>query len=76
MNIFYFQNGTDTKLGCDPEKDSYYFCQKDGNDCEKRETCKRYLNSENQVTSRLFKVMCNEQNNHVLYIPEGDEKNA
>ena len=75
MNV-YFANGTNMIFGCDSEKDSYYFCQKDGNDCEKRETCKRYLNSEGQAISRLFKIMCNEQNDHVLYIPERDENNA
>lgn len=75
MNV-YFANGTNIMVGCDNEKDSYYFCQKDGNSCEKRETCKRYLNTEGQATSRLFKVMCTEQNNYLLYIPEGDESNA
>ena len=75
MNV-YFANGTNRIVGCDNEENSYYFCQKDGNECKKRETCKRYLNSEGQVTSRLFKVMCNEQNAQALYIPEGDENNA
>lgn len=75
MNV-YFANGTNMIVGCDNEENSYYFCQKDGNECKKRETCKRYINSEGQVTSRLFKVMCNEQNAHALYIPEGDENNA
>lgn len=75
MNV-YFANGTNIIVGCDNEENSYYFCRKDGNDCEKRETCKRYLNSEGQVASKLFKVMCNEQNDHVLYAPKGDESNA
>lgn len=74
MNV-YFANGTNMIVGCDNEENSYYFCQKDGNDCEKRETCKRYLNSANQATSRLFKEMCNDKNNYVLYIPEGDVNN-
>ena len=32
MNV-YFANGTNIVVGCDNEKDSYYFCQKDGNEC-------------------------------------------
>lgn len=74
MNV-YFANGTNMIVGCDNEENSYYFCQKDGNDCEKRETCKRYLNSADQAISRLFKEMCNDKNNYVLYIPEGDVNN-
>lgn len=72
MNV-YFANGTNMVVGCDNEKGSYYFCQKDGNDCCKKDTCKRYLNSEGQATSRLFKTMCTSENNNILYIPEGDE---
>lgn len=72
MNM-YFANGTNMIVGCDNEYGSYYFCQKDGNDCSRRDTCKRYLNSEGQATSRLFKTMCTSENNNILYIPEGDE---
>ena len=42
MNV-YFANGTNIIAGCDNEKDSYYFCQKDGNECCKKDTCKRFL---------------------------------
>lgn len=30
MNV-YFANGTNMIVGCDNEENSYYFCQKDGN---------------------------------------------
>ena len=39
MNV-YFANGTNIVVGCDNEKDSYYFCQKDGNECCNKDTCK------------------------------------
>ena len=74
MNV-YFANGTNIGVGCDNEKDSYYFCQKDGNECCKKDTCKRFLDSDGNVSTRLFKIMCNDKNNYVLYIPEGDEMN-
>lgn len=71
MNV-YFANGTNMIVGCDNEKDSYYFCQKDGNDCCKKDTCKRFLDSDDNVNTRLFKIMCNYKNNYILYIPERD----
>ena len=74
MNV-YFANGTNIIVGCDNEKDSYYFCQKDGNERCKKDTCKRFLDSDGNVSTRLFKIMCNDKNNYVLYIPEGDEMN-
>ena len=74
MNV-YFANGTNIVVGCDNEKDSYYFCQKDGNECCKKDTCKRFLDSDGNVSARLFKIMCNAENNHILYIPERNGTN-
>ena len=74
MNV-YFANGTNMIVGCDNEKDSYYFCQKDGNKCCKKDTCKRFLDSDGNVSTRLFKTMCNDKNNYILYIPERDGTN-
>ena len=53
MNV-YFANGTNIVVGCDNEKDSYYFCQKEGNECCKKDTCKRFLDSDGNVSTRLF----------------------
>lgn len=69
MNV-YFANGTNMIVGCDNEKDSYYFCQKDDNNCCKKDTCKRFLDADGNVSTRLFKTMCNDKNNYILYIPE------
>ena len=69
------RNGTNIVVGCDNEKDSYYFCQKDGNECCKKDTCKRFLDSDGNVSTRLFKIMCNDENHHILYIPERNETN-
>lgn len=33
-------------------------------------TCKRFLDSDGNVSTRLFKIMCNDENHHILYIPE------
>ena len=74
MNV-YFANGTNIVVGCDNEKDSYYFCQKDGNECCQKDTCKRFLDSDGNVSTRLFKIMCNDENRHILYIPERNETN-
>ena len=74
MNV-YFANGTNIVVVCDNEKDSYYFCQKDGNECCKKDTCKRFLDSDGNVSTRLFKIMCNDENHHILYIPERNETN-
>lgn len=69
MNV-YFANRTNMIVGCDNEKDSYYFCQKDGNECCKKDICKRFLNSDSNISTRLFKTMCNAENNYILYMPE------
>lgn len=56
--------------------DSLYFCKNDGNTCDLKESCRRYLEAEGQNTATLFKAACTDNNNHVLYIQkEGEEKN-
>lgn len=48
--------------------DKIYYCTKEDNYCPRREECKRFMKSENQCTTTLFKVMCTEDNNYVLYM--------
>lgn len=52
-----------------------YNCTNSGNNCDKRDTCVRFLaNQEPQTT--LYKAMCTKENNYILYIKaeiyEGD----
>ena len=55
---------------------SLYFCKNDGNTCDLKESCRRYLEAGEQTTATLFKAACTNDNNHVLYIQkEGEEKN-
>ena len=41
----------------------------DGNDCTKKEECKRYVqSSEDRNKATLFKAACAEENNYQLFI--------
>ena len=56
--------------------DSLYFCKNDGNTCGLKESCRRFLEADGQMTATLFKAACTKNNNYVLYIQkEGEEKN-
>lgn len=56
--------------------DSLYFCKNDGNTCDLKESCRRFLEAEGQAAATLFKAACTDNNSHVLYIKkEGEEKN-
>lgn len=49
--------------------DLIYFCVQDGNDCKKKEKCKKYIQSsdaKNKAT--LFKAACSEDNDYQLFI--------
>ena len=48
--------------------DALYYCAQENNTCVKRESCKRYINSENQCCATLFKNACNENNEYILFI--------
>ena len=49
-----------------------YYCKRDGNECELRESCERYLTDDScHVT--LFKEACTSENSHVLYIEKTKE---
>ena len=51
---------------------NYYCCTKENNTCELKDTCARYL-TDDDVGTTLFKVMCTDENKHVLYI-KGEEE--
>lgn len=56
--------------------DSLYFCKNDDNTCDLKESCRRFLEAEGQMTATLFKAACTKNNNYVLYIQkEGEEEN-
>ena len=56
--------------------DSLYFCKNDDNTCDLKESCRRFLEAEGQMTATLFKAACTKNNNYVLYIKkEGEEEN-
>lgn len=57
--------------------DSLYFCKNDDNTCSLKESCRRFLEADGQMTATLFKAACTKNNNYVLYIQqkEGEEKN-
>ena len=57
--------------------DSLYFCKNDGNTCDLKESCRRFLEAEGQIAATLFKAACTKDNNYVLYIQkEGEEKSG
>ena len=72
--IFQFTNGDDMHSVLSPIIDEeicdIIYCQNvEYNKCKKRETCKRYLQSNSNSLS-LFKEACNQTNNYQLYIQE------
>lgn len=50
-----------------------YYCTKENNICEKRETCMRYLESKDKNKTTLFKQMCTNENNYILYVKQGED---
>ena len=48
--------------------DTLYYCVNEGNTCDKKDTCKRYIQAENNCSATLFKRMCTVDNNYILYI--------
>lgn len=54
-------------------EDYIYYCSNDeSNKCPKKDICKRFLNSENQCTTTLYKMACTKENKYILFI-ESDE---
>ena len=62
--------------------DLIYYCTKENNDCQKRNECERYLNSDSHTNkTTLFKSACTDSNNRILfikaeYINEPDNNNT
>lgn len=53
--------------------DAIYYCTNKNNTCQKKESCKRYLDVDGKNHATLFKMACTENNNYILYIKkEGD----
>ena len=49
--------------------DLIYYCTKENNDCQKRNECERYLNSDSHTNkTTLFKSVCTDSNNRILFI--------
>ena len=48
--------------------DGLYYCTPMNNTCNKKDSCKRYMQAENNVCATLFKMMCNDNNDYILYI--------
>ena len=49
--------------------DLIYYCTKENNDCQKRNECERYLNSDSHTNkTTLFKTACTDSNNRILFI--------
>lgn len=53
---------------------SIYYCNKENNICPKRESCKRYINSEKQCHTTLFKTACTEDNKYILFIKADEQE--
>ena len=53
--------------------DHIYYCKNDGNTCEKKDTCLRYLNAVDNPTATLFKRACTLSNKYLLYINKTKE---
>ena len=54
--------------------DSLYYCVKDNNDCPKKDTCKRYIESDDKDKTTLFKMACTENNDYVLFIKHEEKE--
>ena len=53
--------------------DQLYYCTNENNNCINKETCKRYINPENdECHATLFKTACTEDNNYILYMKTED----
>lgn len=48
--------------------DSLYYCTQENNTCHKKENCKRYLQAKDNACTTLFKLVCNKDNNYILFI--------
>lgn len=55
--------------------DCIYYCSNDkNNNCSKKDKCKRYLKLKNERVTSLYKEVCTENNNYVLFIENKEEE--
>lgn len=47
---------------------TYICCKRGGNNCPKREECRRYMNADIGVSWNLFKHVCTEKDNYQLFM--------
>lgn len=52
--------------------DAIYYCTNKNNTCQKKESCKRYLDVDGKNHTTLYKMACTENNNYILYIKENN----
>lgn len=50
-----------------------YYCINENNNCPKKDTCKRYKSVGDGLSTTLYKEVCTENNNYILYIEESGE---
>lgn len=56
------------------EEADMIYCKHPGNNCPRKESCKRYLQVEHFNRAPLYNVACTKDNNYVLYT-KGDDTN-
>lgn len=47
---------------------TYICCKRGGNNCPKRDECRRYINADTGVAWNLFKYMCTENDDYQLFM--------
>lgn len=51
----------------------YICCTQNGNDCPKKEECRRYEHAKEEVSWSLFKYMCTEDNDYHLFMEKVED---
>lgn len=54
--------------------DCIYYCSGNENNCPKKDQCKRYLKSKDERVTSLYKEVCTENNNYILFIENKEEE--
>lgn len=52
----------------------YICCTQNGNDCPRKEECRRYEHAKEEVSWSLFKYMCTEDNDYHLFMEKENTK--
>lgn len=51
----------------------YICCTQNGNDCPKKEECRRYEHAKEEVSWSLFKYICTEDNDYNLFMEKVED---